>query len=63
MESKPPSRIESLVDIINNLTSNRDYAKVEIVIQAGSIEFVSVSKKYKFSAHEREQPGADNLVK
>ena len=61
-DNKPNKRTQELMSIIKNLTENQGYAKVEIIIRAGSIELVTISQKYKFEAQEREEPGADNLV-
>lgn len=60
-DNKPSKRTQELICLINNLTENQAYANVEIVIRAGSIELVTISQKYKFEAHEREEPG-QNLV-
>lgn len=46
---------QKIISAIKNLTENRAYATVEIVIRAGSIELVQISEKIKLDV-QREEP-------
>lgn len=64
MKGTPANQqINELILIIKDLTDNQGFANVEIIIKAGSIELVTVSKKYKMPSQQREVPGDGSLVK